>query len=124
MFEINDRMKEIRQVLKLSQAEFGRRINLSRDAIANLDGHRTEVKELTISAICDTFSVNEDWLRAGKGDMFKPTAKADQITDFAVDVIKEDGFRARFVAMLAEMSPEEWALMERMAHRLLDEKKE
>ncbi len=119
---MKDRIKAIRKDKKMSRQAFADTIGISISTLDSYEYGRRVPLTPIINTICDKFSVNKSWLVDGVGDMYLPLTKADQITDFAADVIKEDGFRARFVAMLSEMSPEEWAMMERMAHRLLDEK--
>ena len=66
------RIKYLRKTLKLSQADFGTRIEVSRDVINNIEQNRNKrpVAEYLISRICRTFNVNEVWIRTGEGDMF------------------------------------------------------
>lgn len=64
------RVKELRKNLKLSQADFGKRIGLTRDNIANIEGGRAEIKDVFIKSVCRDFNVNEAWLRTGEGEMF------------------------------------------------------
>lgn len=61
----SDRIKEIRKENGLNQAEFGNKIGVSRDVIANIEGNRIEVKDIHIIAISNTFGVSESWLRYG-----------------------------------------------------------
>ena len=68
---MNERIKEIRKSLNLSQDEFGRRLGVTRGAITNIELNKTEPKELFLELICKVFDVNEHWLRTGKGEMFK-----------------------------------------------------
>ena len=64
-------IKELRNDLKLSQTEFGKKLGVSRDTINNLERNRVDIKDLIIKSICHEFNVNELWLRSGDGDMFK-----------------------------------------------------
>ena len=68
---IGERIKELRNDLKLSQTEFGKKLGVSRDTINNLERNRVDIKDLIIKSICHEFNVNELWLRSGDGDMFK-----------------------------------------------------
>lgn len=67
---MNDRIKALRKELRLSQAEFGEKIGVSRSVIANIELNRVAPKELLINHICDIFNVNPEWLTDGKDDMF------------------------------------------------------
>lgn len=68
------RIKQLRESIPLSQAAFGKKMGVSRDVINNIEQDRNKkpVSELFISHLCETFNVNEAWLRTGIGDMFIP----------------------------------------------------
>ncbi|MCC0707018.1 MULTISPECIES: helix-turn-helix domain-containing protein [unclassified Clostridioides] len=68
---IYKRIKELRKdVLKLTQEDFSKKINISRSNLGSLEIDRVKVTDRVISDICREFSVNENWLRHGKGDIF------------------------------------------------------
>lgn len=67
---MNERIKELRKNLKLTQQEFADALNIKRGAVANYEIGRNEPIDAVISLICKTFNVNEEWLRSGAGDMF------------------------------------------------------
>lgn len=66
---MKDRIKELRNALHLTQAEFGKRIGAKRDAIAAYERGVT-VKEPIMKLICREFNVDYFWLRDGIGEMF------------------------------------------------------
>lgn len=66
---MNERIKELRKSLKLSQTEFGKRLGVSRDVINNIENGRVELKEYLIKTICSVFNVSSDWIRTGEGSM-------------------------------------------------------
>lgn len=66
---MNERIRCLREKLGLSRAAFGQKIGVSGDVINNLERGRVEIKEPIIKLICSEFSVNEDWLRTGIGEM-------------------------------------------------------
>ena len=70
LFDMHDRLKDLRKSLKLSQAAFGARLGVSRDVINNIENGRVELKELMIKSLYSLFSVNERWLHVGEGSMF------------------------------------------------------
>ena len=74
----------------------------------------------TISDICREFNVNETWLRTGEGELFNQITRSEKITAFLTDITADEGddFKRRFVEMLAELEPEDWKLLERMAEKL------
>lgn len=67
---MNERIKEIREVLKLSQEEFGKRIGITRAAISNIEKGIRNPSEQTIKFICKEYKINQNWLKSGIGEMF------------------------------------------------------
>lgn len=65
---INQRIKELRKELKLSQEEFGTRIGLKKSAASWIEQEGHTITDQNISLISKTFGVNEEWLRTGKGE--------------------------------------------------------
>lgn len=110
---MNERVKDVRKHFMLSQAEFGNRIGVSRDTVANIEGGRIDIKDLIVKAICREFSVSEEWLRTGTGDMFADLSRTEQLAAFFNDV-KDDEFKSRFVSMLAGLNPDEWDALEKV----------
>lgn len=64
---MNERIKELRNALGLTQKEFGDRIGIKRNTIATYEAGRNEPISSVISLICKEFDVNEHWLRTGAG---------------------------------------------------------
>ena len=62
---INDRVKEVRKNLNLSQEEFGNMIGLSKSGISNIEKGTRNVTSKHVKLICLTFDVDEYWLTTG-----------------------------------------------------------
>ena len=78
METILTRLKKLRKtILEMSQEEFGSKIGLSKSNISNIEIGRVDLTDRNINSICDTFNVNEAWLRTGEGGdeniFIKPT---------------------------------------------------
>lgn len=69
--EIGKRIKELRKFLELTQQELADRLGVSRRAIQEWEAGRRTPSEPVLRHIEQTFSVNPEWLREGKGEMFK-----------------------------------------------------
>lgn len=113
---MNARIKEVRThpSVNLSQDAFGKRIGLSGAAISRLESGDRNMTESNIISICREFNVSESWLRFGEGEMFKKVSRANEISQFLGDILKEESdFKQRFIAALSSMTPDEWALLER-----------
>lgn len=85
---MEERIKAIRESLRLSQREFGERLGVSRDVISNLEYGRVAPKELFLKHICDVYDVNEHWLISGEGEMFHPTPKTDKKLEEALAIFQ------------------------------------
>ncbi len=72
---MNNRIRELRKTLNLSQKEFAERIGLKQNAISYMEKSGATVTEQNIKTICSQFSVNENWLRTGSGRMFLENEK-------------------------------------------------
>lgn len=66
---INERIKEVRKEVHLTQQAFAEKINLKRNTVASYEIGVLEPSDRTISDICREFQINETWLRSGEGDM-------------------------------------------------------
>lgn len=67
---MNTRISLVRKHLKMTQASFGKSLGVSRDVIANLESGRVAPNDTFIQLLCSKYSVNENWLRTGDGEMF------------------------------------------------------
>jgi transcriptional regulator with XRE-family HTH domain len=70
---VNDRIRQARKILKLSQAQFARAIFISNGYIAELECSHKKANDRIIHLISLTFGVSQNWLKTGKGDMFYKT---------------------------------------------------
>lgn len=94
---MNNRLKEIRSELNLSQEEFGEKIGIkSRAHISALENGKRTITDRIVSDVCREFNVNEDWLRSGLEPMFSKQhsisldeyAKQKGVTEFELNFIK------------------------------------
>ena len=122
MIHINERIKELRETLGLSQQEFAERIHSKQVSVSSYErGTRTPLEPIILS-ICREFNVNERWLRTGEGPMFRPQTEDDQLMAALGDIaLGEDSFRRRFIAALATMPPENWKVLEALLRKTLEE---
>lgn len=117
----SERIRAVRKFLGLSQEAFARQLGVSRDVIGNIEYDRLkrpDQKEPLYKLICSQFSIDEHWLQTGEGEMIRKADPSDLIMGFASIVAEEDSFRTRLLETLAQMTPEEWRLLERIAHRV------
>ncbi len=67
---MNEQVKKLRKALNLTMEKFGERLGVKKTAISLIESGRNNLTDQMFLAICREFSVNEDWLRTGVGDMF------------------------------------------------------
>jgi transcriptional regulator with XRE-family HTH domain len=67
---VNQRIKQVRRALELSQVQFSRVISLSSGYLAGVEVEKRKVNERLVKLICSSFNVNEKWLKSGEGEMF------------------------------------------------------
>lgn len=62
-----EQMKVIRQAVGLTQREFGRRVGVTRDAIAAIETGRVErIQDVFFEHVCEVYRVNSKWLESGQ----------------------------------------------------------
>ncbi len=116
---MNERIKELRNMLNLTQQEFADKIGTGRGNIAGYETGKRSPSEAVISLICQKFSVNESWLRKGEGEIFIQLTRNQQITDFLGDLIKEEGtFKKRLIDALCKLDEKDWEDFERLVDKL------
>lgn len=94
--DIYERFKYLRKEKKLSQAEFGERVGVTRGVIYNIEKKIVEPKELFVKAVCKEYHVNYLWLTEGIGDIFdnsedaiiEELAEEYKLDEVDVDIIK------------------------------------
>lgn len=111
---MNERIKEIRKYLNLTQQEFAEKIKVKRNTVATYEMGRSIPSDSAIALICKEFSVNEEWLRNGTGEMFVKLSRDDQIAAFVGDLLKdeEDSFKRRLISALAGLDDDGWDFLD------------
>ncbi len=81
---LNTRVRLLRKKLNMSQKTFGNRLGVTGAGISKIESGERKLTEQMLLMICREFHVNENWLRYGKGEIFKeqlPTGM-DQLTAY------------------------------------------
>lgn len=102
---MNERIKELRKALNLTQQQFADRIGIKRNTIANYEIGRNDPVETVLVMICREFNVNREWLLNGIGEMFAPESN-DELEALA----KKYGYSAAvqvLIEKLVNLSPEQ-----------------
>ena len=67
-----ERVREDRKKLGFTLEKFGERIGLKKNTMSAIETGRNSLTDANIKAICREFSINEEWLRTGSGEMRIP----------------------------------------------------
>lgn len=65
---MNERIKQIRRELGLTQQEFAERIGLKQNSIALIESGKRNISDQAVLSICREYGINEEWLRTGWGE--------------------------------------------------------
>ena len=100
---MNSRIKAIRKSdrVNLNQEAFGRKLGVTGAAISRIESGERGITEQIIISICQTFDVNEKWLRTGNGNMFIDASDDEQLIE---RVLKESGENPTLRALLTTWS--------------------
>lgn len=126
-YDMNERIKEVRKTLNLTLEKFGERIGIKKSSLSTIESGKSNASEQTIKSICREFKVNEEWLRNGKGEMFLDLSRSEEIAAFMGDVLTdEDGstFKKQLISVLSKLNENEWKVLESIAEKMADEKKD
>lgn len=122
---MNERIKEIRKRLGLSQEEFGKRLGVTRGAITNIELNKVDPKPLFVDLICKEFNVSDTWLRTGEGEMFIQLNEDQELLEVLADLqVDEDNPVRDLLIAYWRLNDEQKAAIKQMIKNLIDLQKE
>lgn len=118
-----DRISKVIRDKEKTKTAFSDRINVSQAFVSQMCSGLKVPSDRTIADICREFNVNEDWLRTGRGDPYIQLSRDEDLAQFFGDVMKgeDPDFRRRLLSVMSRLTTDEWALLEQMAWKLVDE---
>lgn len=120
---MNERIKELRKSLGLTQTEFGEKLGVKPNTVSTYESGLRVPSDAVLMSICREYGVNEVWLRTGVGPMLVPRTQEEEIAGFMGRLLlrEEGGFKRRFVSALAMLDEDAWEAIERFARSLVEE---
>lgn len=120
MSNISERISKIIGSVGITKTEFAERLNVTQPYISKLSNGGSIPSDRTILDICREFSVSEDWLRTGEGEMFTPITRDEQIASFVGSTLsgEADTFKRRFISMLSRLDESEWEALESIVNKM------
>lgn len=118
--DINQRAKKVRKLKGLTQSDFAAAIGLKQNTVASYETDRLPVSERTFKAICQTFDVDEIWLRTGEGQPFREQTKDEVLAEVFSKAKIGDDARDRLVRAFARLPVEDYAAMEKILLHIIE----
>ena len=107
---MNERLKELRTLLELTQSEFGEKIGLTAEIISAVEKSNCSLTNHSVSLICTCFGVNEIWLRAGVGGPFDEMTEDEKLAEFFGGVCssEDDNVVKKIMIGLSKLDESQW----------------
>lgn len=121
MEHLSERIVELIKALGIKKTIFARTLNVSQAFVSQLCSGERVPSDRTIADICREFDVSEEWLRNGTDPMFVEKTRDEELAEFFGHVLTRDDFKQRLLAALSRLDESEWAMLEQVARKLLDE---
>ena len=115
---MNERIKQIRELAKLTQTAFGEKIGISQNYVWMIETGQRVPSDRTIRDICREFQVNETWLRTGYGEprvsQYREQEMAALFKELMAD--RPESFRRALISALLRFDPDgdEWEILEKI----------
>lgn len=120
MSSINERFREVRELVGQSQEEFAKKASRTRSEIKNIEYGKTSPKPEVIQAICSAWGVDRTWLETGVGEPFKPVDRSEQITEILNHAIKHnDTARDRLIRAFSQLPDEMYGQAEKILEEIV-----
>jgi len=68
--EVNERLRELRKLLGLTQKQFASQLHLSGSHINEVEHNRINLSKSHLLLLCLVYGVNQEWLENGKGNIW------------------------------------------------------
>lgn len=118
---IGERVKRIRKELGLTQAQFGKRVSITFQAISLIEKGISNPSDQTINLICREFHVRDEWLRTGEGPMLEEKPRDEALASELDKILTagDNDFRRKMISLLVQMPPDWWRVLEDKAREIL-----
>lgn len=123
---MNERIKELRKTLGLTLEKFGEALGVQKSAVSKWERGENSVPEQMVKSICREFSVNEEWLREGTGEMFlvPDDETAALVSDLLEDADGEFyGMVLDVIRTYQQLQPESQEVLRNFCNQLAENRK-
>ena len=122
---MHTRIREIRKSQpkeQRTQQAFSDKLNISRSQLSYYESGTVTIPDRSIKDICDKYNVNEEWLRYGKGDMYKPEPEIDELAYLMGMFIannEEDEMRTKIIKAMLSLDDNGWKVIESLVEQII-----
>lgn len=119
---MNERIKELRQALGLSQEDFGAKIGLkSKASVSKIEKGINGTTEQTLRSMCREFGASYLWLTTGEGSMFEEGGDDAALHVMVDRVMASENERVKQIFKnLGDFTEEDWQQVNALLDKLLD----
>lgn len=122
MESINERFRVLRDSIGLSQEEFAARAHRTRSEIKNIEYGKTTPKDEVIASVCQTYGIQEDWLRYGLEPMRAEKSEEEQIAELVGSALNgSSSLKKAVIKMICTRSDAELQALEDMLRQLYED---
>ena len=120
----NNRIKEIRKEAGLTQDQFGGRLGVKKNTISQIENGVNAVSDQLRRSICREFHVSEEWLRTGRGEMFAPRSREEEVEAAVQRLLsgQRPDFKRRLVTVLSALNEDQWEVLEEKLLEIVGER--
>ena len=112
---MQERIKELRKKLNLTQAKFAERLGVKGNTISQYESGRNEPIDAVVSLICREFNVNEAWLRTGKEPMFAEISEDEELAQiFSAIAVSDDALIKRIIRAYWKLNDNEKEIVRKL----------
>lgn len=120
---MNERIKELRIALNLTQDAFAKRLGVKRNTIGNYETGNRVPSDQSIFSMCREFNVNEEWLRTGTGEMFNDLSQDEELAYIVGQALPQadDFVKDTFIALgrlSQEFTADDWKVVKKFVDAL------
>ena len=122
---MHTRIREIRKSQpkeQRTQQAFADKLNISRSQLSYYESGTVTIPDRSIKDICDKYNVNEEWLRYGKGDMYKQEPEIDELAYLMGMFIannEEDEMRTKIIKAMLSLDDNGWKVIESLVEQII-----
>ena len=118
---MKDRISLVIKSEGITKTEFAKRLNVSQAFVSQMCSGAAKPSDRTISDICREFAVNEDWLRAGIGEMREAITPEEEIAELVARAVHgSSDFRRAVIRMICTRTDAELEVLDKMLQDLYE----